>query len=144
MKRAIIIGAVLLLAFLLLSSCVKNTSDTNGAIERSGAITLGGKPLTLLGPEVKVGQKAPDFKLVAPYDRVENSANAKEVEFAQSSGKVRLISVVPSLDTPVCDLQTQKFEEEAKAFENVVFYTISMDLPFAQARYCGLKKVSQM
>ncbi len=143
MKKVIAIGIVLVLALFLLSSCVGTTGGVE-TIERSGTITLGGKPLTLLGPELKVGQKAPDFKLVAPYDRVENFASAKEVEFAQSKGKVRLISVVPSLDTPVCDLQTQRFEEEAKNFENVVFYTISMDLPFAQARYCGLKKVSQM
>ncbi len=144
MKRAFIIGTILVMILSLLSSCAGNTNTANKAVERSDAITLGGKPLTLLGLEIKVGQKAPDFKLVAPYDRVENFATAKEVEFAQSKGKVRLISVVPSLDTPVCDLQTQRFEEEAKAFENVAFYTISMDLPFAQARYCGLKKVSQM
>lgn len=142
MKKAVIIGTILVLILVFLSSCAGNSSTK--PIERSGAITLGGKPLTLLGPEIKVGDKAPDFKLVAPYDRVENFSTAREVEFTQSKGKVRLISVVPSLDTPVCDLQTQKFEEEAKAFENITFYTISMDLPFAQARYCGLKRISQM
>lgn len=141
MKRFFTIGMVLVMVLSLLPSC---TDSTNPVVERSGVITLAGNPMTLLGPEIKVGQKAPDFKLVAPYDRVENFATAKKVEFAQSKGKVRLISVVPSLDTPVCDLQTQAFEEQAKTFENVAFYTISMDLPFAQSRYCGLKNVSQM
>ncbi len=75
---------------------------------------------------------------------MENFASAKEVEFAQSKGKIRLISVVPSLDTPVCDLQTQKFESETETFTNVAFYTISMDLPFAQSRYCGLRSVTNM
>lgn len=144
MKKAITVGTILSLTCFLLCSCAGNTGGTNVTIERSGVVTLEGESLTLLGLEVKVGQKAPDFKLVAPYSRIEDFATAKEVELAQSKGKVRLISVVPSLDTLVCDLQTQRFEEEAKAFENVVFYTISMDLPFTQARYCGLKKVSQM
>ncbi len=143
-KRFSIIGTALVLALLFLSSCGTGTGQPQKDIERSGAVTLAGEPLTLLGPELKVGQKAPDFKLVAPYDRVENSAGATEVELAQSKGKVRLISVVPSLDTPVCDLQTQRFEEEAGNFQQIAFYTISMDLPFAQARYCGAKNVTLM
>jgi thiol peroxidase len=117
---------------------------TSNVVERNGVITLAGKSMTLLGPEVKVGQKAPNFQLVEPYERVELFSSAKEAGLADSKGKVRLISVVPSLDTPVCDLQTQKFEQEAKTFPQVEFYTISMDLPFAQARYCGAKDVSHM
>jgi thiol peroxidase len=98
--------------------------------ERKGVVTRGGRPVTLLGPEIKVGQKAPGFKLMG--------IDWEEGELSQSRGKVRLISVVYSLDTPVCELQTQRFEDEAKKYRddrNVEFYTISMDLPFAQARY---------
>lgn len=97
---------------------------------------LKGKPLNLSGPEIKVGQKAPDFKLVA--------IDGTTVELAQSQGKVRLLSVVHSLDTSVCDLQTQRFENEASKFADVVIYTISMDLPFAQARYCGAHSIKNL
>lgn len=104
--------------------------------ERKGAVTFGGNPVTLVGPEIRVGQKAPDFKLVA----IDMSA----VKLSDTSGRVRLLSVVPSVDTPVCDLQTQRFEEEAGKFQDVVIYTISMDLPFAQARYCGAHNISNL
>ncbi len=104
--------------------------------EREGVVTKGGKPVTLVGPEIKVGQKAPDFKLV--------DIDWNEVTLSQSRGKVRLLSVVHSLDTPVCDLQTQRFEEEAGKFKDVVFYTISMDLPFAQSRYCGAHNIKNL
>ena len=104
--------------------------------ERKNAVTFKGTPLTLVGPEIKVGQKAPNFKLLA--------TDMKEVDLSQSRGKVRLLSVVHSLDTPVCDLQTQRFEQEASNFKNVVIYTISMDLPFAQARYCGAHNISNL
>ena len=95
--------------------------------ERKGAVTFKGKPVTLVGSEIQVGQRAPDFKIL--------DSNAKEMDFSQSKGKVRLLSVVYSLDTPVCDLQTQTFEEAAAKFPKVIVYSISMDLPFAQARY---------
>jgi len=104
--------------------------------ERKGVVTRGGKPVTLVGPEIKVGQKAPDFILV--------DKDWKEVKLSQSNGKVRLLSVVHSLDTPVCDLQTQLFENEAGKFKDAVIYTISMDLPFAQARYCGAHNISNL
>ena len=100
------------------------------------AVTLKGKPLVLSGPEIKVGQKAPNFKLLA--------IDSTNVELSQSRGKVRLLSVVHSLDTNVCDLQTQRFEEEAAKFKDVVIYAISMDLPFAQARYCGAHDISNL
>jgi len=99
-------------------------------------VTIKGKPYTLVGPELKVGDKARNFKLVA--------IDMKEVRLPDSKGKVRLLSVVHSLDTPVCDLQTQRFEEEAGRFKDVVIYTISMDLPFAQARYCGARNISNL
>ena len=99
-------------------------------------VNLEGKEFTLTGEEFNVGQKAPDFKLLA--------TDSSEVELSHSRGKVRLLSVVVSLDTEVCDLQTQRFEQEAANFKNVVIYTISMDLPFAQARYCGAHNISKL
>ncbi|BCR03972.1 putative thiol peroxidase [Desulfuromonas versatilis] len=98
--------------------------------ERKGAVTFKGNPVTLLGPEVKVGDKAPEFKAV--------DNGLQPVGLADSKGKVRLITAVPSIDTPVCDAMTRKFNEEvAKLPAAVVAYTISLDLPFAQKRWCG-------
>jgi thiol peroxidase len=88
-----------------------------------------GNPLTLMGPELKPGDQAPDFKLV------DNSL--KNVSLADTGDHVRIISVVPSLDTPVCDAQTKRFNEEAAKLQNVDILTVSMDLPFAQKRWCG-------
>ncbi|MCP3175491.1 thiol peroxidase [Desulfuromonas sp. KJ2020] len=98
--------------------------------KRSGVITFKGNPVTLVGPDVKVGDKAPDFRVV--------DGTLQPVTLADSKGKVRLITVVPSLDTGVCDTMTRKFNEEAaKLPEDVVVYTVSVDLPFAQNRWCG-------
>jgi thiol peroxidase len=105
-------------------------------VQTKRTVNLKGKPVALLGPEIKVGQKAPPFKLLA--------IDMSEVELSQSRGKVRLLSVVYSLDTNVCDLQTQRFEQEASKFGDVVIYAISMDLPFAQARYCGAHNISNL
>lgn len=89
-----------------------------------------GNPLELEGSQIKVGDKAPEFTVIAN--------DLSPVSFGTPQGKVRLISVVPSLDTPVCDSQTRKFNEEAaKLGDKVEFITISVDLPFAQARWCG-------
>lgn len=99
--------------------------------ERKNVITFKGGPLTLVGPELKVGDPAPDFKLI--------DTALKPVTLADSKGKTRVISVVPSIDTPVCDLQTKRFNQEAsKLPANVAVITVSMDLPFAQGRWCGL------
>ena len=95
-----------------------------------------GKPMALAGPEIMVGQKAPDFRL--------QGNDLSEVGLSQTKGKARLLSVVVSLDTPVCDLQTQRFEEETAKFKDVVIYAISMDLPFAQARYCGAHNIKNL
>jgi thiol peroxidase len=111
-------------------------------VERKGAITLEGRPLTLVGPELKVGQKAPDFRLIAPHKLL--SPAPPEATQAEGSGKVRLLSVVPSLDTPVCDVQTETFEHEAVSYKNVVFYTVSADLPFAQNRYSDARKIGNI
>ncbi|OGX14009.1 MAG: lipid hydroperoxide peroxidase [Omnitrophica bacterium RIFOXYB12_FULL_50_7] len=100
-------------------------------MERKGAATFQGNPLTIIGPELKVGDKAPDFKLI--------DTSLKHVILADSRGKTRLISVVPSIDTPVCDFQTKRFNLEAsKLPAHVAVITVSMVLPFAQARWCGL------
>lgn len=98
-------------------------------MERAGATTLKGNPLTLIGPELKAGDSAPDFSVV--------DTNLKPVTLAETGNNVRIISVVPSLDTPVCDAQTKRFNEEAAKMPNVDIITVSMDLPFAQKRWCG-------
>jgi len=113
-------------------------------MEEKRTTILSGKPVTLLGAEIRVGQNAPGFSLVPPMERVELSLTAKNVSLEESNGKVRLITVVPSLDTPVCDMQTRRFEEIARDFKNVVFYTVSMDLPFAQYRYDNANDISTM
>lgn len=98
-------------------------------MERPGATTLKGNPLTLVGPELKAGDPAPDFELV--------DGTLKAKTLADTAGAVRIFSVVPSLDTPVCDAQTKKFNEAASELPGVKIYTVSMDLPFAQKRWCG-------
>ena len=98
-------------------------------MERPGATTLRGNPLTLVGPELKAGDNAPDFSVV--------DNGLKPVTLADTGAKVRIISVVPSLDTPVCDAQTKKFNEEVANLPGVDVLTVSMDLPFAQKRWCG-------
>jgi thiol peroxidase len=90
--------------------------------------TFKGGPLELAGPELKAGEKAPDFKAV--------DTTLQEVTLAKTGSGVRVFSVVPSLDTPVCDMQTKKFNDEAAKMPGVTFYTVSMDLPFAQKRWC--------
>lgn len=97
--------------------------------ENMASITFKGNPVTLLGNEVKVGDKAPDFKVLAN--------DLSEVTLADSKGQVRLISVVPSIDTGVCDAQTRRFNEEAAKLGNVKILTVSVDLPFAQKRWCA-------
>jgi len=107
------------------------------AQERKAAITFKGNPMTLIGPEIKVGDKAPDFQVTA--------GDLSTVTLQNFKGKTKLISVVPSLDTPVCEQQTRRFNEEAsKLPADVEVLTISMDLPFAQKRFCstaGIQKV---
>ncbi len=105
--------------------------------ERTGLVTLHGNPVTLLGPEIKVGQSAPDVELVA------NDLSA--VQLSSFKGKVCAVIVVPSLDTPVCDTETRRFNEEAASLgDDVVVLGVSMDLPFAQARWCGAAGVDNV
>ncbi|WP_339321563.1 thiol peroxidase [Paenibacillus sp. FSL W8-0194] len=107
------------------------------AQERTGAATFKGNPITLIGPELKAGDQAPDFTV---------SKNLLEqATLKDFAGKIKLISVVPSLDTGVCDAQTRRFNEEASALgDNVVVLTISADLPFAQERWCGAAGVDRV
>ena len=98
-------------------------------MERAGATTLRGNPMTLVGPELKAGDAAPDFDVI--------NDTLQKVNLGTTGAKVRVFSVVPSLDTPVCDAQTKRFNEEAAKLHGVDIYTVSMDLPFAQKRWCG-------
>lgn len=93
--------------------------------------------LTLLGNEVKVGDRAPDFK-------VQKSADMSDYSLASGAGKTRIIATVPSLDTPVCDLEAKKFNEEASKLSGVEIVCVSMDLPFAQKRWCGAANIDKV
>jgi thiol peroxidase len=105
--------------------------------ERKGAVTMKGKPLTLVGNEVKVGQMAPDCTLTGN--------DMSPVKLSEFRGKVCVISSVPSLDTPVCDLETRRFNQEAAGLgADVQILTISMDLPFAQKRWCGAHEIKSV
>src|SRR5882757_9519080 len=110
------------------------------AEERTGVVTMRGNPLTLVGPELKVGQQAPNFSLA--------DKGMKPTTLEQFKGKVKVITTIPSLDTPVCDAETRRFNEEASKLPgNVEILSISMDLPFAQARWCcaaGVDKVTTL
>ncbi len=106
-------------------------------IERPGLVTLKGNPFTLLGPELKVGEVAPDFVVTAN--------DLSPVKLSDFKGKVCVISSVPSLDTPVCDTSTRRFNKEATELgSDVAILTVSMDLPFAQARWCGAAGVKNV
>ena len=105
--------------------------------KRTGVVTFAGNPIALLGKEVKVGDKAPAFTLL------DNGLGEKTL--AEYAGKVKVISVVPSLDTGVCDAQTRWFNQNvSKLGENVVVLTVSVDLPFAQKRWCGAAGIDQV
>jgi thiol peroxidase len=108
-------------------------------MSRSGAVTFKGAPLTLAGNEVKVGQAAPDFKL--HYFE----GGLKELKLADMKGKPTILSVVPSLDTPVCQMQTKKFNESLGGLgDKINALTVSLDLPFAQNRFCGAENIKNI
>jgi thiol peroxidase len=105
--------------------------------ERKGAVTLRGNEFTLVGSEVRVGDKAPEVELL--------DNDLKPVKISDFRGKVVVVSAVPSLDTPVCDMETRRFNAEAANLgEHVVILTVSMDLPFAQKRWCGAAGVDRV
>ncbi len=99
----------------------------------SRTCTLKGKPLDLEGPQLKVGDRAPDAKL--------KKTLVEDFSLSQAAGRARIYSVVPSLDTPVCAEMTRRFNQEAAKLSKVDFYTISVDLPVAQTRFCGAEGI---
>lgn len=105
--------------------------------ERTGIITMKGGPLTLLGDEIRIGDRAPDFEVTG--------TDLSPVKLSNYKGKTLIISAVPSLDTPVCDTETRRFNKEASNLgNNTKILTISMDLPFAQARWCGATGIDRV
>ncbi|MFH2037391.1 MAG: thiol peroxidase [Candidatus Zixiibacteriota bacterium] len=105
--------------------------------ERKDVIKMKGNPMTLVGNEVRVGDKAPDFTVL--------DGTLSPVKMSSFAGKTVVLVSVPSLDTPVCDMETRRFNQEAaKIGDNVVIVTVSMDLPFAQARWCGAAGVDKV
>jgi thiol peroxidase len=103
-------------------------------------VAFKGNPISVEGPELKAGEKAPDFTLQGPA-----AAGFPDLSLSNFAGKTLLLSVVPSLDTSVCALQTKKFNERAGQLpENVAVVTVSMDLPFAQARFCGAEGIDKL
>ncbi|MDA8407211.1 MAG: thiol peroxidase [Deltaproteobacteria bacterium] len=105
--------------------------------ERKGLVTIKGNPLTLVGAEIKEGDMAPDFTAI--------TNDLSTAGLSSYKGKTLIISSVPSLDTPVCDMSTRRFNQEAIALGgDVTILTISMDLPFAQARWCGAAGVQNI
>ena len=107
------------------------------ATSQKRTVLFKGNPLAVLGHQLKIGDQAPDFQVLA--------GDLSKVTLKTFKGKIKLISVVPSLDTPVCDQQTRKFNEESgKLPEDVVTLTISMDLPFAQKRFCATAGIDKI
>ncbi|MDD4003905.1 MAG: thiol peroxidase [Elusimicrobiaceae bacterium] len=105
--------------------------------ERKGITKAGGSPLTLVGPELKVGDRAPDFMLAAN--------DMKPVSLKDYAGRTLVLLGVPSLDTPVCDMETRRFNKEAAALsDKIAVLTISMDLPFAQKRWCAAAGIDRV
>lgn len=110
------------------------SSDSTGETCMARTVTLKGNPLNVTGPQLKVGDKAPDATLKKDL--------LSDIKVSQTTGKTRIFSVVPSLDTPVCAMQTKRFNEEAAKLSNVEFYTVSFDLPVAQKRFCGAEGIN--
>lgn len=104
--------------------------------ERKNVVTMGGNPVTLIGPEIKVGMKAPEFTAL--------TTDMEEYSLEDAGDSIKIISIVPSLDTGVCELQTINFNEMAAELEDVVILTLSVDLPFAQKRFCGAEGIDEL
>jgi thiol peroxidase len=104
--------------------------------KRKGVITLKGAPTDLAGPELKVGDAAPDFIL-------QNNA-LEDVALGAFAGKTLVIATIPSLDTPVCHVETKRFNDQAKSLKNTRVLIVSTDLPFGQKRWCGAESVDDV
>lgn len=103
---------------------------------RQGAVTLKGSPVDLVGPQLKVGDPAPDFTV--------QSADLSDISLNSTTGKTRIFATVPSLDTPTCNIETRRFNEEAAKLTDVAVCCVSMDLPFGQKRWCGDADVTRV
>ena len=126
--------AILILAALILMGCNVYGSDSGGG---GRTVTMHGQPLTLEGKALKVGDEAPAFTAVAN--------DLSTYKFNPKSGQIWILAAVPSLDTSVCSTETRRFNQEAtKLSDNVKIVTISMDLPFAQKRWCGAEGVKNV
>jgi thiol peroxidase len=137
------VGVLILAAAVLATGCGPSSSAGRGdrrmcePMERGGVVTMRGRPLTLVGPELKVGMAAPGFEVV--------DGDFKTVRSADFRGQVLLIASVPSLDTGVCSIETKRFNEEAARLPaGVTVLTISQDLPFAQKRFCEAEKIGRV
>lgn len=97
--------------------------------KRGNEVTMKGNPVTLMGPHLKVGDAAPEFTVLAP--------DMQPIKLSDFKGKIKVINSVPSIDTPVCDMQVRHFNKDAAQMGDVVILSVSVDLPFALARYCG-------
>jgi len=104
--------------------------------KRNNVIKFAGNPMTLVGPEIKIGDKAPDFTALTP--------DLAPLSLSSTKGQVRVISVVPSIDTSVCDIQTRRFNEEAAKIDGLTILSISVDLPFAIKKYCATKGIENI
>jgi len=104
--------------------------------KRNNVIKFAGNAMTLLGTEIKIGDKAPDFTALTP--------DLSPFSLSSTKGQVRVISVVPSIDTSVCDIQTRRFNEEATKIKDLAFLSISVDLPFALKKYCATKGIENI
>ncbi len=113
--------------------CFENMEGEIKMSKRQDFLTMGGNPLTLIGSEVKVGDNGPDFTVL--------TGELKPYTLKDAGNKIKIISVVPSLDTGVCELQTVRFNNEVKDLKDTVVLTISVDLPFAQKRFCDSFKI---
>lgn len=106
-------------------------------MERDDAVTMKGNPITLIGPELKKGDQAPDFRCMEAF--------GSEIDLGSFGDDVKVFNVVVSVDTPVCDVQIRRFNEEAAGLsDSVQIITVSMDLPFAQSRYCAAAEVERV
>jgi thiol peroxidase len=104
--------------------------------ERAAATTMRGRPLTLVGPEIRAGQPSPKARVLAQ--------DLSEVTLGETQGQVQVLLTVPSVDTPVCAAETKRFNEEAARLPNVAIKVVSVDLPFALKRWCGAEKVEDL
>lgn len=125
-------NVIILVAFLALTQTAQAT-----LVERAGVVTMNGAPIGLIGPQIKVGDKAPDFTVQA--------TNLIDAHLSDFRGKIRLIASVPSLDTPICNLEIRRFNQEAvKIAGDAAIIFISMDLPFAQKRFCAANGIDNV